>query len=223
MSKRGDWGDKTIVVLHSKDERRHRKWCEHYRKEDGQCCKTFSKCGGSAHCKNYKVVHFANDYKPPQPQKKTEEACQTNYKRPFSGIQLIAMADIIMPMNKFYPPSPAKVAELQGYYQEYGTLDRPVIVSCFGEKYRLEDQYLQYCVAKKIGLKEIPAKIGTKQEMQLEDAIRKKGARLIHKSYGEVVVESSTLRHAVVINTDGKRITLDIETCVNNKLLTKVN
>ena len=223
MSKRGDWGDKTIIVLHPKDERRHRKWCEHYREEDGLCYKTFAKCGGSAHCKNYKVVHRANVYQPPQPQRKVDNAPPSKYKQPFAGIQMIAMADIIMPKHKLHPPSPKKVAELHKYYQEHGALDKPVIVSCAGKKYRLEDKYLRYYVAKELGLKEIPAQIGTEKEMKPEDAIRKKGTKLVHKSYGEVVVESSTLKHAVVINAEGKRITLDIETCINNKLFTVVN
>lgn len=223
MSKRGDWGDKTIIVLHPKDERRHRKWCEHYREEDGLCYKTFAKCGGSAHCKNYKAVHRANVYQPPQPQRKVDNAPPSKYKQPFAGIQMIAMADIIMPKHKLHSPSPKKVAELHKYYQEHGALDKPVIVSCAGKKYRLEDKYLRYYVAKELGLKEIPAKIGTEKEMKPEDAIRKKGTKLIHKSYGEVVVESSTLKHAVVINAEGKHITLDIETCINNKLFTVVN
>lgn len=223
MSKRGDWGDKTIIVLHPNDERRHRKWCEHYSKEDGKCYKTLEKCGGSAHCKNYKVVHRANACQPPLTQKKVEGTTQTKYKQPFQGIQLIDMADIIMPTHKLHPPSPTKVAELHRYYQEHGTLDKPIIVSCAGKKYRLEDKYLRYYVAKELGLKDIPAKIGTKKEMKAEDAIRKKGTKLIHKSYGEVIVESSTLKHVVVINSEGKHITLDIETCINKKLVSIVN
>lgn len=59
--------------------------------------------------------------------------------------------------------------------------------------------------------------------MKPEDAIRKKGAKLIHKSYGEVVVESSNLKHSVVVDSTGKHITLDIETCIKNKLFTVVN
>lgn len=222
MSKRGEWGDKTIIVLHPQDERRHRKWCEHYRDEDGICYKTFAKCGGSAHCKNYKVVHRAS-YQPPQPLKETPAPPPSKYKQPFEGIQMIAMVDIIMPTHKLHPPAPAKVAELHKYYQEHGTLDKPIIVSCAGKKYRLEDKYLRYYVAKELGLKKIPAKIGTKKEMKPEDAIRKKGAKLIHKSYGEVVVESSNLKHLVVVDSTGKHITLDIETCIKNKLFTVVN
>ena len=223
MSKRGDWGDKTIVVLHSKDERRHRKWCEHYRKEDGLCYKTFAKCAGSAHCNNYKLsrsVHIDQSLPIPKP---PEAPPDPKGKQPFAGIQMIAMSDIIMPTHKLNPPALKRVAELHKYYQEHGTLDKPIIVSCAGQKYRLEDRYLRYYVAKELGLKEIPAKIGKREETKTEDAIRKKGAVLIHKTYGRVVVESSTLKHSVVVDDDGKQITLDIETCVNKKLFSVVD
>ena len=54
MSSRGNWGDKTIITLHSTDARRNKNWCEHYRKSDKFCCETVSKCIGSSHCPYYK-------------------------------------------------------------------------------------------------------------------------------------------------------------------------
>ena len=45
MAERGRWGDKMIMVLHAKDSRRHRKWCDHYREEDGFCYKLAERLG----------------------------------------------------------------------------------------------------------------------------------------------------------------------------------
>jgi hypothetical protein len=53
MSKTGEWGDKTIVVLHSTDEHRHKTWCTHYDRMDGTCALRKEKCIGSAHCAHY--------------------------------------------------------------------------------------------------------------------------------------------------------------------------
>ena len=221
MAERGRWGDKMIMVLHAKDSRRHRKWCDYYREEDGFCYKLFSKCPGSAHCKNYKPIKKPSPVVVQPPVKITPSTTESK-STPFIGIQMISMQDIIMPKHTLHPPAPQKVQALLDYYREHGTLDKPIIVSVAGKKYRLEDKYLRYYVAKKLGLREIPAKIGSKTEMKPEDAIRKKGARLLHKTYGEVVVESSTLKHSVVVDTAGKHITLDIETCISKKLFSVI-
>ena len=53
MSKRGNWGDKTIIVLMSDQIRRHKNWCKYYDQETGICEKRTEKCFGSAHCEHY--------------------------------------------------------------------------------------------------------------------------------------------------------------------------
>ena len=217
MAERGRWGDKIIVVLHAKDDRRHRRWCEYYRESDGLCYKSCAKCGGSAHCKHYKPTKRPHEEIPvPTPPKPDNVKKLT--KESFDGIQLIDMKDIILPLKHMQPPSPEKVAALRKFYQENGVLDKPIVVSCHGNKYMLEDKYLRYYVAKQLGLPKIHAKIGTKKNKP-EDYIRKKGSKLIHKSYGEVTVVSSTMMHTVVRDSEGKLITLDIETCLKNNLL----
>lgn len=221
MPKRGDWGgDKVIIVLHPQDDRRHRKWCDNYRAEDGFCYKTFGKCGGSAHCKYYKATKKPCAIQSQPTQKPAEPLMNPNHnKQPFSGIQLIKMKDILMPRHAVHPPAPKKVAELKEYYAEHGTLDKPIIVSCAGTKYRLEDKYLRYYVAKQLGLQEIPAKIGTKDKIKPEDALRKKGSRILHTKYGVVTVIESDLKHVTVKTDNDEIIALDIETCLRNNLV----
>ena len=54
MPNKGWWGDKIIIALSGHDEKRNKRWCEHYRKGDNYCTEQICKCQGSAHCNYYK-------------------------------------------------------------------------------------------------------------------------------------------------------------------------
>jgi hypothetical protein len=54
MAQKGWWGDKMIVSLSGKDQRRQKQWCEYYRKTDKFCVERVCKCTGSSHCEFYK-------------------------------------------------------------------------------------------------------------------------------------------------------------------------
>ena len=56
MSRRGDWGDKIIITLHSNDARRNKHWCVNYKQSDKSCFETVTKCTGSAHCPYYRQM-----------------------------------------------------------------------------------------------------------------------------------------------------------------------
>lgn len=52
MSEKGSMGgDRTIIYLHTNDERRHKSKCRYY--SDGYCKKRLEKCIGSSHCEYY--------------------------------------------------------------------------------------------------------------------------------------------------------------------------
>ena len=73
MSKTGEWGNTTIIILPGDGEHRHKKSCEHYRKKDGHCCLYNRKCGGSSHCEGYTKINIPVDPIPPAPPKKPEK------------------------------------------------------------------------------------------------------------------------------------------------------
>ena len=105
------------------------------------------------------------------------------------------------------------------YYRKNGHLDKPVIVSIQKDSYLLEDKYLRYYVAKKLGLKTILAKIGTLQESKSEDKLRKKGMKIVHKTYGKGTVIDADETHTTICFENDKEVKLNISTCIENKLI----
>jgi|GEM_PF-380722 len=74
------------------------------------------------------------------------------------NITQIKMSQIIVDSHKFHlPPYIGKVNALMEYYQKHKTLDKPIIVIKNEDKYLLQDKYLRYYVAKKLGLSTIDA------------------------------------------------------------------
>lgn len=109
---------------------------------------------GSAHCDYY---HSSE-----------ESITDVSHKRehiqraqPFNGVKKILMEDIEIEDNKFAPPSQEKVQAAIDYYNKNESFDSPVVVSCEGGKYYLQDKYVRYYAALQLGVKEIHARIGT--------------------------------------------------------------
>jgi len=76
----------------------------------------------------------------------------------------IKMSEIIVDEDKFHtPPYIGKVNALMKYYQKHKALDKPIIVIKSEDKYLLEDKYLRYYVAKKLGLPTIDAIVELKK------------------------------------------------------------
>lgn len=57
MAQKGWWGDKLIISLSGKDQRRQKNWCVYYRPADKFCTEQVCKCMGASHCKFYKKKH----------------------------------------------------------------------------------------------------------------------------------------------------------------------
>ena len=156
------------MVRQEGDPRRHRSRCIYYDKKNSHCPKVVGKCVGAAHCTYY------------------EEECIDEISIPkhvvaekdaFQGIKMIAMADIEV-SDKFKLPSKEKIDAVIQYYKECGKIDKPVSVSCHGKKYKLEDKYLRYYVAKQLGLKKIPARIRTEKDNKLKDKKSEVGTKV---------------------------------------------
>ena len=193
------------MVREEGDPRRHRSRCIYYSKESSHCSKIVSKCGGAAHCNYYE-------------EKRVVEPVISD-KKAFHGIKMIVMSDIEV-SDKFILPSKEKIDAVIRYYKEHEKLDKPVSVSCHGKKYKLEDKYLRYYVAKQLGLKEIPARISTEKENRVEDKMRVVGAKVKHIKYGKGVVTRVMDNSVIIAFESGKETTFNIEICVKNKLIT---
>lgn len=55
---------------------------------------------------------------------------------------MIPLADVMVDRYKFKLPAKEKIEAVKQYYNEHGEMDKPVSVSCHGDKYMLEDKYL---------------------------------------------------------------------------------
>ena len=222
-------GTNGITYVHKKDERRHRKWCIHYHK-DGSCA-YMSKCGGSAQCGFYEEGErdaddevsaklIASD----APTKKDTGTLQKYRAEEFEGIRMIRVADIVVPgIFHDWVPNEKKVENLCVYYNKHKKLDKPVYVIVKKGKYYLEDKYLRYYVAKKLGLTTIEAKIGTYKDSSKNDRISNEGSKIRHRKYGKGVVTESDGKYVTVLFDSGEEKKFDLELCIKNGILSVDN
>jgi hypothetical protein len=130
---------------------------------------------------------------------------------------LIDIQDVEVPSGKMETPNQCKINNLVNYYNEHHELDKPIVVSCSGNKYLLEDKYLRYYVAKQLGLKHI---LATMNIFRPEDFLRRIGAKLWHTKLSEpMTVISATEDRITVQRRNGKPMTLDINDCIKNSTL----
>lgn len=193
------------------DPRRHKSRCIYYISKSKACEYRNGNCIGSAHCMKYK-------------ERINEEVQKGNCISPkpvkhFDGIKEISIELITVNHSKAKKPKQEKVDALIEYYRKNGHLDKPFIVSIQNDSYLLEDKYLRYYVAEELGLKNVPAKIGTLQERKDEDKLRKKGMKVIHKTHGKGIVIDADEAYTTVRFGNGKEVKLSISTCIQNKLI----
>ena len=88
------------------------------------------------------------------------------------------------------------------------------------DKYVLEDKYLMYYVAKKLGLVSIRAKIGNFEQSKKESKLKKVGATINHKTYGKgVIVDADDENVRIEFESKITKI-FDIKACVDNGMIT---
>lgn len=75
---------------------------------------------------------------------------------------------------------------MEDFFKKHGYLDKPIVVSSKTNYYELEDKYLRYFVAKRLGLKEIPAEMGSNDEVKIYDQLRTIGTLVWLKKTSEV-------------------------------------
>lgn len=215
------------------DARRHRSRCIHYQKLNGHCTFYCGKCTGTSQCSRYEEIseeeqemrkndrtkkeHSKNDEDwILSPGKKKEipiqhETNQEHLAREFSGIKYISMQNLLVDKRITVTPSKKKIQEVIEYYKKNGTLDKPVVIVCKGDKYEVVDKYLRYYVAKQLNLKEIPAEMGSLEEIKDRDKLRKIGTLVWHKKRNEVgEVINSTLTRVTIRYDSGKENTYEI-------------
>lgn len=71
----------------------------------------------------------------------------------------------------------------------------------------LQDKYLRYVVAVRLGLKTVPAQIATYKEAKKLDKFRKIGTKVQHVKYGK----------GEIVATDSKMMTIRFESSMENK------
>lgn len=208
MSNTGNWGgDKIIVYLPRKDEKRNRHWCAHYRNKDNFCEELNGKCRGSAQCPYYKLLTT-----PPKP------------GNDYYKIELIDLKDIIVPEDRRRSLDD-EIKIIYKFCYECKTFKEIITVYRDNGKYVLMRGYRYYYVAKELGLKQIYAIILDKKPIDPEpkndlwDLIRKKGTYLKHRTLGKVVVINSTPDRITVETASGEKKDLSIEAYLKYNLI----
>lgn len=201
--------------LHKKedDDRRHRARCMYYNGKDTSYCSYYcGKCRGSAHCIKYRErVCFSTD----EIDKELILQQGNSKKQKFEGIKYISIDEITYDSKIASNPSDSKVQKIIKYYKENGELDKPIVVECDGNSYKLKDKYLRYYVAKKLNLVEIPAEMGTKDEVKERDKLREIGTLVWHKKYSEVGEIIAVTLQQVTIRFDNSKVqNYDIHKCL---------
>lgn len=202
-----------VETLHKKedDPKRNKNWCAYYFKEQNYCLKNHVFCMGSAHCKDYKVVLKKEE---------TIDEIREVHVEAFEGIKQIPI-DLIEIADYFAEPKKSKVEKMIQYFKEHGEFDKPILVSCLCGKYKLEDQYLRYYVAKKLGLTFIAARMNTK-ENKFENKVETVGKKIKHDVYGEGYVKEVLGKYATVVFESGQEIKLDMDICVKRHVVSLV-
>lgn len=197
------------------DDRRHRSRCVNYKgRPDGYCSYYCVKCRGAAHCSHYAEKAVEQDeVTAPTVAKKTSAAVT------FKGIKELKLSEIVV--DKMFinrPPKEKKISEVIEYYKKHGELDKPIVVSIENGKYKLQDKYLRFVVAKKLGLETVPAEMGTEEEIKERDAIRRVGTLVWQQKHAEVgeVIEAS-LSKVTIKYDDGRERTYDIHMALETK------
>ncbi len=198
------------------DDRRHRSRCIHYSgKQEGHCDYFCVKCRGAAHCEKYDEYQIPkNENESLQQTSNTNSAKKTDSCIEFTGIKNIPMNLIILDKNFMRAiPKEKKIQKIREYIRINGQLDKPIAVTCNGSFYELQDKYLRYYVAKELGLKEIPAETGSKEELANYDKLRSLGTLVWVKKYGEAaeIIDFSLTRTMLRLDS-GKEKTFDIHT-----------
>ncbi|MBQ8717196.1 MAG: hypothetical protein IJY43_05060 [Clostridia bacterium] len=186
------------------DERRYKGRCRYYC--DKYCQRRATRCGGSAHCEYYEEIS------------QNDSTVLTVSKKPFADVKEIDMSDIIVPTHFSKPPK-EKIHALRDYWVENdGQLDQPIIVSCQGDKYVLEDKYLRYYVAKELNQSKIYARCGKKGCDKEEKLFRKEGTRV--KVFDKMgAITKVELEYVTVTFDDGETKRYRLITAVANKTL----
>ena len=192
------------------DKPRDKRRCIYHQK-DNHCTVRSSTCIGSSHCTKYEELPAA-----PVPLGQVQPKPQPKRPLEFSGVQNIRIADIEIDTAKFKKPSDKKIKQMIENFKKTGMMDKPIVVSCGKTKYKLEDKYLRYYVAKKLGLVEIPAKIGTLQSSAAEDKLKKKGACITHKIFGKGTVQEIEGDVITVQFQSGECKKLSVESCIKS-------
>ena len=205
------------------DKRRHKSRCKFYNKASGFCRKRHHECRGSAHCKYYDEAKVVEELKS-NDSAMTRVSAKTDISAPkpkwTSGIKSIPIDQIIVP-DTFITPSKNKIDKLVEYYNEHKRLDKPIVVSYYGDKYFLEDKYLRYYVARQLGLKKIDAKLYSRSAK--DNIYYPQRCKVIHKTYGEGTVTKSTKDRVYVrFEKDGSEKSFDADMCFKQELLKRV-
>ena len=188
------------------DPRRHRVRCKHYNKVDKNCFKRNGRCIGSAHCLEYDEAEH-------QDIPTVEIEPKQNLR--FTGIKEIPIGTIEIPEKyKCHVPSEEKVNELVAYYHKNGHIDKPIIVLCGNGEYVLEDKYLRYVVAVRLGLKTVPAQIATYKEAKQIDKFKKVGRKVQHIKLGKGEVVAADSKMMTIRFESGLEKRFDIQMCI---------
>lgn len=117
-------------------------------------------------------------------------------------------------------PIESKVKPIIDYYKEHNEFNMPIVVTCHGEKYEFKDKYLIYYAAQRMRLNEIPAEMGTPEEIKQRDEYRNIGTLVWLKDYSDVgeIIEVSYKNITIKLD-NGKVVRYDLIKCLEANMI----
>lgn len=129
------------------DPRRHRSYCVNYDKAQKFCTVKNMRCMGATHCDEY--VDSTNCIE------NVDEALYTKSNENIKGRKLLSIADIYPGKFVLQKIEQSEFEAEKQYYIKHGCFSGSVVIKLCVSKYYIEDGYLYFYTAKKMGHKSI--------------------------------------------------------------------
>ncbi len=203
----------TFLSKHEGDKKRHKTKCVYY---DKTYCDFYNRdCYGSAHCDKYKERLFVEKN---VEIKKTLISAKKE-KKNFLGIKSVPIEELYVREEDIVNISEAKVESRMNSYKKHGKFVFPIIVSCYGNMYKVEDHYVEYVASKRLGLMNVSIEIIDKKNIKLFHVLHYRGNRIWDSNEKEEGIVIETIDSDVIVRlVSGKEKRYNIQKALEKNI-----
>ena len=170
-------------------------------------------CTGSAQCKYYSP----NDEHAIVPIVKRVTVPQRKPVERFQGVKTVDISLISISPKALASPKIKHIEYFEGIFKKTGKVEPPITVSCNGSYYQIEDGHSRFFAAQKLGFKEIPIEIGTREENDFKKKL-KVGTKIKYGSSEEGIITNKT-DTTITVKFSNSEVTYDIKLAIKSNML----